>query len=170
MSLDPNDESDAIWLAIRENAKARRKERQASAPAAIERAEAAGLLLHRFSDQHIRVGGPAPHSFDWWPSTGRWQQLHGRLKGFGVESLIKAARQLTLPLVDGKDYRDGRGHLVTVGGRTKEYAEWAWSIQGDWYEQATGRAITYGHKPGGGPDEYEHTVAQPGARDLKSDA
>lgn len=46
-------------------------------------------------------------------------------------------------LEDGKQYRTGRGAVLIIGGTTRHYKDWCWSIQGNWYERATGRAIGY---------------------------
>lgn len=48
-----------------------------------------------------------------------------------------------MKLEDGKTYRNGRGREETVGGTTQHYADWVWTIQGNWYVRATGRAVGY---------------------------
>jgi hypothetical protein len=67
--------------------------RHAKVPEVIKRAEDAGLHLHHFSNEHIRVND----TFDWWPSTGYWKALHGKKRGHGVASLIVAARERSTP-------------------------------------------------------------------------
>lgn len=51
----------------------------------------------------------------------------------------------------GKAYRDGWGTVFTIGGLTKDYPEWVWSIQGVWFRKSDGRKINYskerGHYP-----------------------
>lgn len=44
----------------------------------------------------------------------------------------------------GKRYVRGDGVTETIGGVTKDHAEWVWTISGNWYEQSTGRRVSYG--------------------------
>ena len=43
----------------------------------------------------------------------------------------------------GKRYRTPRGIIEEIGGFTRKYKEWVWTIQGNWYRQSDGRYITY---------------------------
>lgn len=43
----------------------------------------------------------------------------------------------------GKRYVRGDGVMETIGGVTKEHADWVWSIGGNWFEQASGRRVGY---------------------------
>lgn len=56
---------------------------------------------------------------------------------------------MPLKLEDGKTYLNGDGARVTIGGDTRIYPLWCWSIQGDWYVRATGERLTYGKLAGG---------------------
>lgn len=51
---------------------------------------------------------------------------------------------MTIELVDGKTYVSERGLRATIGGTTKYFPDWVWSIQGDWYVRATGERLAYG--------------------------
>lgn len=44
----------------------------------------------------------------------------------------------------GKTYRRNDGGFVTIGGLTKAHKDYVWSIQGDWYDQKTGRFVSSG--------------------------
>lgn len=48
----------------------------------------------------------------------------------------------------GKRYRKGNGMVEEVAGITREYPDWVWTIQGNWYRQSDGRAISYGPMSG----------------------
>lgn len=50
---------------------------------------------------------------------------------------------MTFPLQDGATYVNGSNERATIGGTCKDFPGWCWSIQGDWYERATGYRITY---------------------------
>lgn len=41
----------------------------------------------------------------------------------------------------GKSYVTSAGRRLTIGGKTARYPEWLWSIQGDWYVEATGHLL-----------------------------
>lgn len=42
----------------------------------------------------------------------------------------------------GKTYRKSNGSEEMVAGFTREYPEWVWTTQGNWYRQNDGRYIT----------------------------
>lgn len=64
-------------------------------------------------------------------------------------------------LEDGKTYHSGTGRRATIGGTTKHHPEYVWSIQGDWYERATGRFVHSCKRRG-------HFVSEePGIRDIQ---
>lgn len=42
-------------------------------------------------------------------------------------------------------YKTRNGRTVQVKGITKENPAWAWTVQGDWYEMATGKYVTYSY-------------------------
>lgn len=75
-----------------------------------------------------------------------------------------------MKIEDGKKYRTGRGAVITIGGTTRYYKDWCWSIQGDWYERATGRRIGYRQTdriiPGTQDHEWEHYVRTPSGDDI----
>lgn len=43
----------------------------------------------------------------------------------------------------GKSYITAHGAIVTIAGEVRGQPEWCWSTQGDWYERATGKRLTY---------------------------
>ena len=69
-------------------------------------------------------------------------------------------------LKDGKKYRRRDGQVEEIGGTTRAHPEWAWSIQGNWYERATGRAVAYSKVDG----EWKHYVDSAGPRDVVEEA
>jgi hypothetical protein len=81
-----------------------------------------------------------------------------------------------MEIKDGKEYRTGKGAVLTIGGTTREHKDWCWSIQGNWYERATGRAI--GYRPTGetrmeGGERvrtWEHYVREPSGDDIVGEA
>lgn len=66
-----------------------------------------------------------------------------------------------MKLEDGKTYARVDGQLETVGGTCKDYPDWVWTIQGNWFERATGRAIRYSVKGRDekGREQYESVVS-----------
>ena len=46
-----------------------------------------------------------------------------------------------MQLIDGKTYARADGREETIGGTCKDHPEWVWSIQGNWFERATGKHI-----------------------------
>ena len=59
----------------------------------------------------------------------------------------------------GKEYRDGFGVRFRVMGPTRENPEWVWTLQGEWFEKASGRRIGYRPVDPRRPDgAYEHFV------------
>lgn len=85
-----DDDDRQVWDALKDLAKERQAARRAKIPEHLRAVERAGLRLHQFSDEHYLVNG----AFDWWPSTGRWKARRGGKRGFGVESLVRAATAL----------------------------------------------------------------------------
>lgn len=77
------------WREHRQHQREQKERRRASVTKVIACAEAAGLILKRFSDEHIRVNG----AFDWWPSTGLWKEINGKRRGYGVKKLISVAKE-----------------------------------------------------------------------------
>ena len=59
-----------------------------------------------------------------------------------------------MQLEAGRIYKDGRDYDRTVIGRTKDYPGWAYTLQGDWYEIATGKQVRYGKTNG----EYKYYI------------
>ncbi len=51
--------------------------------------------------------------------------------------------KLMLPLKDQTIYKDGRGSEIVIMGPTRDYADFVWSLQGDWYVRATGERLGY---------------------------
>lgn len=49
----------------------------------------------------------------------------------------------------GKEYLNGYGESVTIGGPTRDNPEWVWSIQGNWYVKETGEFLWYVPSTGG---------------------
>lgn len=49
-------------------------------------------------------------------------------------------------LQDKTEYKNGRGDNVTIIGPTKDYPEYVYSLQGNWYERSTGRFLFYDYK------------------------
>lgn len=78
-----------------------------------------------------------------------------------------------MELKDGKTYRSERGSVETVGGTTKHYPAWVWTIQGNWYERATGRAIGYHQTAPRSPENpdgiWDHFIQDPSGRDLTAE-
>lgn len=66
-----------------------------------------------------------------------------------------------MKLEDGKTYHTGTGRRVTIGGTAKDHPEYAWSIQGDWYERSTGKLVHTCRKRG------KFVCEQPGIRDIQ---
>lgn len=59
--------------------------------------------------------------------------------------------EVTITIQDGKSYERGDGQVACIRGPTKDHpTQYAWSLQGDWYEYATGRFVYYG----GNGDHY----------------
>lgn len=71
-------------------------------------------------------------------------------------------------LVDGRAYKDGRGGEAWIGGACRDHPAWVWSVQGNWYERATGRAIGY-RRVEGTKDVWENYVREPSPHDLVRD-
>ncbi len=46
-------------------------------------------------------------------------------------------------LVIGQEYRNGHGQRVNIQSHTRRNKGWVVSIQGDWYEQATGMFLWF---------------------------
>lgn len=46
-------------------------------------------------------------------------------------------------LETGKEYRNGHGDRVEIGGPTKDNPEWVYSTSGDWYDRHTGHFLWY---------------------------
>jgi hypothetical protein len=49
-----------------------------------------GVSCVKFSEHHYRAVG----SFDFWPSSGKWKEMHGRRAGRGKETLLKVIRSI----------------------------------------------------------------------------
>lgn len=47
-----------------------------------------------------------------------------------------------MKLEDGKTYLNGDGKEVRIMGTTKMFADYCWSVQGDWYERETGLYVS----------------------------
>lgn len=82
-------------------------------------------------------------------------------------------KKITLPLVDGGQYRNGQGRVVTIGGPCVDHPEWVWGLHGEWYRRSDGRVIVYrlvdpkGHMSG----PYHHIPEEiTTSRDLKENA
>ncbi len=73
-------------------------------------------------------------------------------------------------LVDGETYVNGHGVQHTIGGPTKDYPAWVWSIQGNWYVRETGQYV--GYQTTGRDDKgeltYGHVVSDNPAFCLRS--
>jgi hypothetical protein len=83
------------WKAIKADQAIHRENQRVATqqrlPVWIARLQDAGLTVHRFSEEHMRIGGV----IDWWPSTGTWMECQQRqLRGKGFESMFRAAIQL----------------------------------------------------------------------------
>lgn len=67
-------------------------------------------------------------------------------------------------LVIGKKYRDGWGTVFEIGGPTRDYPLWVWSIQGTWFRKSDGRKIQYdgkrGHYPIDRPTHWDLHVCR----------
>jgi hypothetical protein len=50
---------------------------------------------------------------------------------------------MSIELKKNSIYRDGWGREVWIIGETKNYPQWYWSVQGDWYERDTGKMLGY---------------------------
>ena len=48
-----------------------------------------------------------------------------------------------MKLKDKTIYRDGRGAEIVIMGPTREYPQWVWSLQGDWYTRDGGLRLGY---------------------------
>lgn len=68
-------------------------------------------------------------------------------------------------LEKGKRYRDDRGGETEIGGVCRDYPDWMWGINGNWYDRVTGRMIGYRKVPGT-KDDWEHYVQEPSSYDL----
>jgi len=69
----------------------------------------------------------------------------------------------------GKRYRTPLGIIEEIGGFTRKYKEWVWTIQGNWYRQSDGRYITYRKLQGDSKLEemwIHEPVEQPSDLDL----
>jgi hypothetical protein len=50
---------------------------------------------------------------------------------------------MAIELEVGKVYMRGDDRAEEIGGVTRDYPGWVWSIGGNWYEKATGRFVSY---------------------------
>lgn len=55
---------------------------------------------------------------------------------------------MNFTLIIGQEYRNGHGGRVNIQGHTRDNKSWAFSTQGNWYEQATGLFLWYQSKDG----------------------
>lgn len=81
---------------------------------------------------------------------------------YGIERTQRALTMIKLE--NGKTYLRSDGTRHTVGGATRDYPDVVFTIQGDWYQRATGRYVTYS------PMSGEYKPMQPTWRDLVLEA
>lgn len=75
-----------------------------------------------------------------------------------------------MELKQNTTYVNRHGHLRHIVGPTKVNPAWYWSLQGLWYEQATGNHVSYRKILVDNKESGEHYVLPESAQSLEREA